>query len=280
MDRGESHTSSTRTARAAVRAPGQQAACVVDTTHHTRLVNPPGVCSQLATMNPLAATAAFVATTIAVCAAAPATVLAQSPPHPSAAAACAAFNLSTLIDIKHGFGEIAGYSRNSGCGYECGRKTFRWDNGPQGFGDHTAAGTTTQVGVLPRHVRLVSAQRDCRREIPTGRCRPISSHVGAMRRRVALLSVRPERLRTQPLPWFVRAPSSGRRCSTSRRRGTPSSRGSGGRRWARSSGARGRTSRCAPISGLTMPLIRSAVQHSSGRTLELSIEHVVATTPR
>ena len=31
-----------------------------------------------------------------------------------------------------------------GCAYECGRKTFRWDNGPQGFGDDVKPGTTTQ----------------------------------------------------------------------------------------------------------------------------------------
>ena len=31
-----------------------------------------------------------------------------------------------------------------GCGYECGRKTFRWDNGPQGFGDGSRPGSTTQ----------------------------------------------------------------------------------------------------------------------------------------
>ena len=35
-------------------------------------------------------------------------------------------------------------SRNSGCGHFCGRKTFRWDNGPQGFGDHSPAGNSTQ----------------------------------------------------------------------------------------------------------------------------------------
>ena len=47
------------------------------------------------------------------------------------------------VDFMHGFG-IDGYSRNSGCAYECGRKTFRWDNGPQGFGDGVKPGTTTQ----------------------------------------------------------------------------------------------------------------------------------------
>jgi len=66
------------------------------------------------------------------------------PPHPDAKSACAAMNQSMLIEVMHGFGEIAGYSRNSGCGYECGRKTFRWDNGPQGFGDGSPAGKSTQ----------------------------------------------------------------------------------------------------------------------------------------
>lgn len=43
-----------------------------------------------------------------------------------------------------GFGKINGYSRNSGCANECGRATFRWDNGPQGFGDGTIPGSTTE----------------------------------------------------------------------------------------------------------------------------------------
>lgn len=58
-----------------------------------------------------------------------------------------------------GYGTVEaydGYSRNSGCGGVCGREqstnkagditagTFRWDNGPQGFGDHCKPGTTTQ----------------------------------------------------------------------------------------------------------------------------------------
>ena len=63
---------------------------------------------------------------------------------PDAKAACAALNFSSKVELMHGFGEIAGYSRNSGCGYYCGRKTFRWDNGPQGFGDHSPAGNSTQ----------------------------------------------------------------------------------------------------------------------------------------
>ena len=47
----------------------------------------------------------------------------------------------------HGFGwpkSIDGYSRNSGCGFECGREFFRWDNGPQGFSDNSPPGTSTQ----------------------------------------------------------------------------------------------------------------------------------------
>ena len=35
-------------------------------------------------------------------------------------------------------------SRNSGCGGACGRQFFRWDNGPQGFGDGSGAGLSTQ----------------------------------------------------------------------------------------------------------------------------------------
>jgi len=53
-------------------------------------------------------------------------------------------NTSMMIEVMHGFGKIGDYSRNSGCGYECGRKTFRWDNGPQGFGDGSPAGKSTQ----------------------------------------------------------------------------------------------------------------------------------------
>ena len=34
--------------------------------------------------------------------------------------------------------------RNTGCGDYCGRQTFRWDNGPQGFGDNAPPGTSTQ----------------------------------------------------------------------------------------------------------------------------------------
>jgi hypothetical protein len=39
---------------------------------------------------------------------------------------------------------IDGYTRNSGCGNACGRPYFRWDNGPQGFGDGSPAGNSTQ----------------------------------------------------------------------------------------------------------------------------------------
>jgi beta-glucosidase len=63
---------------------------------------------------------------------------------PTAKAACASLNFSMKVELMHGFGEIDGYSRNSGCGYFCGRKTFRWDNGPQGFGDGSPAGNSTQ----------------------------------------------------------------------------------------------------------------------------------------
>ena len=59
---------------------------------------------------------------------------------PDEHAACAALNFSAKVELMHGFGLINGYSRNSGCGDYCGRKTFRWDNGPQGFGDNTPAG--------------------------------------------------------------------------------------------------------------------------------------------
>lgn len=58
--------------------------------------------------------------------------------------ACSAMNTSVMIEVMHGFGRIGDYSRNSGCGYECGRQTFRWDNGPQGFGDGSPAGKSTQ----------------------------------------------------------------------------------------------------------------------------------------
>jgi beta-glucosidase-like glycosyl hydrolase len=53
-------------------------------------------------------------------------------------------NFTMKTEFMHGFGVIDGYSRNSGCAYKCGRRTFRWDNGPQGFGDDVKKGTTTQ----------------------------------------------------------------------------------------------------------------------------------------
>ena len=73
------------------------------------------------------------------------------PPYPNALAACDALssNTSALITFMHGFGwtnpdGIKGYSRNSGCGGVCGNEFFRWDNGPQGFGDHSGPGNSTQ----------------------------------------------------------------------------------------------------------------------------------------
>lgn len=69
---------------------------------------------------------------------------ASADPSGDAAAACASLNLTQQLAMMRGFGEIAGYSRNSGCADVCGRATFRWDNGPQGFGDGTIPGTTTQ----------------------------------------------------------------------------------------------------------------------------------------
>ena len=71
---------------------------------------------------------------------------AQSP-DADARAACAAMNITAKLGMMRGYGTVdayTGYSRNSGCGYECGRKTFRWDNGPQGFGDGSPAGKSTQ----------------------------------------------------------------------------------------------------------------------------------------
>ena len=40
----------------------------------------------------------------------------------AAVAACKTLNISLKLDLMHGFGPIDGYSRNSGCGYLCGRK--------------------------------------------------------------------------------------------------------------------------------------------------------------
>ena len=76
-----------------------------------------------------------------------------------AEAACAAMNLTAKLGMMRGYGTVkaySGYSRNSGCGGVCGRPsstnaagdvtagTFRWDNGPQGFGDGSPPGKATQ----------------------------------------------------------------------------------------------------------------------------------------
>ena len=60
-------------------------------------------------------------------------------PAADAAAACATLNLTEQLKLMRGFGPIAGYSRNSGCGGICGRATYRWDNGPQFVNAHNAA---------------------------------------------------------------------------------------------------------------------------------------------
>lgn len=65
-------------------------------------------------------------------------------PASEASAACAALDLPSKLGLMHGVGEIAGYSRNSGCANLCGRSTYRWDNGPQGFGDGSPPGNSTQ----------------------------------------------------------------------------------------------------------------------------------------
>ncbi len=69
---------------------------------------------------------------------------ARADPDSDAAAACAALNISEQISMMFGVGEIDGYSRNSGCAGVCQRRTFRWDNGPQGFGDGCPPGSSTQ----------------------------------------------------------------------------------------------------------------------------------------
>eukprot|EP00756_Hemistasia_phaeocysticola_P001761 Hpha_TRINITY_DN11228_c0_g1::TRINITY_DN11228_c0_g1_i1::g.167526::m.167526/K05349/bglX; beta-glucosidase len=61
-----------------------------------------------------------------------------------ARAACDKLSFSMKASMMGGYGSKDGYSRNSGCASECGRETFRWDNGPQGFGDNTPKGTSTQ----------------------------------------------------------------------------------------------------------------------------------------
>ena len=40
--------------------------------------------------------------------------------------ACASLNRTQKLGMMRGYGEIDGYTRNSGCGDLCGRKTFRW----------------------------------------------------------------------------------------------------------------------------------------------------------
>jgi len=57
---------------------------------------------------------------------------------------CKTLSFDDKVGMMRGYGEIDGYSRNSGCGEQCHRKTFRWDNGPQGFGDGTTPGSSTQ----------------------------------------------------------------------------------------------------------------------------------------
>ena len=71
-------------------------------------------------------------------------VVASSAQREEAIDACKSMNFSVKASLMRGFGGIDGYSRNSGCGGVCGRKTFRWDNGPQGFGDNAPPGSTTQ----------------------------------------------------------------------------------------------------------------------------------------
>jgi len=65
---------------------------------------------------------------------------------------CAKLSLALKVDMMHGRGwadhkgtnDLDGYDRNTGCGKYCGRTTFRWDNGPQGFADNAKGGTSTQ----------------------------------------------------------------------------------------------------------------------------------------
>lgn len=84
-------------------------------------------------------TSSRAAAALALCAA-----LAAADPSSDASAACSSLNLTQQLELMRGFGPIAGYSRNSGCADVCGRFTFRWDNGPQGFGDGSRPGSTTQ----------------------------------------------------------------------------------------------------------------------------------------
>ena len=84
--------------------------------------------------------------------------LAAADPAGDAAAACAALNLTAQLEIMRGFGPIAGYSRNSGCAGVCGRATFRWDNGPQGFGDGSPQ--ARQVLAIGRHFEVAAVGGD------------------------------------------------------------------------------------------------------------------------
>ena len=92
--------------------------------------------------------------------AAVATVAAQGDPDAQAAKTCAVMNMTAKLGMMRGYGTVeaySGYSRNSGCGGVCGRPssknsdgdvtagTFRWDNGPQGFGDHTVSGRAAHL---------------------------------------------------------------------------------------------------------------------------------------
>ena len=70
--------------------------------------------------------------------------VAYADPAGDATAACAGLSLAQKISLQSGVGPLAGYSRNSPCAGVCGRTTFRWDNGPQGMGDGTRPGSTTQ----------------------------------------------------------------------------------------------------------------------------------------
>ena len=70
--------------------------------------------------------------------------VAHADPASDAVAACASLSLAQQLSLMSGVGPLAGYSRNSPCAGVCGRTTFRWDNGPQGFGDGSRPGSTTQ----------------------------------------------------------------------------------------------------------------------------------------
>ena len=52
-------------------------------------------------------------------------------PNADAVSACKRLSFDDKLHMMSGYGEIDGYSRNSGCAGLCHRKTFRWDNGPQ-----------------------------------------------------------------------------------------------------------------------------------------------------